>query len=1156
MTEKQDLEISNKIIEEYAGESFPSDFAKLYAHHSRLQAKKEGLKSWNDKMFESQLNRTLLLIEYANAQRNVDNNKFKNALKRAGELLEWLAHPEINKNHLPLYLLSAACYQLAEYPARGLGVLNKYDIDNNQSKILQSLLKADFKNIITLLSNYYTNNLNNAITNVDNNESQNLSLQQFIINETIRIIGIIYSYFRWGDEDRLDIAMKKFEAIEKFMLHGKDSFSWILCRLCNQVIKVYFETSLRRWIQKLKETVNDDGKKALDLYLKLNFLENKTLAWTSQIIGIKELAKSESFLLCTPTGSGKTTIAELAIIQNLLSKNISDNSINNSIALYIVPKRALAAEVEFKLSKILTKNLNTNIQITSLYGGNDYGPVEISITEAVHPFVLICTQEKTDALIRLFGNEFLERIKLVIIDEAHNINSEDSRAFCLETLIIRLKMKLKENTRFIGLSAIADGIEKSLSAFISSKDKPIKSDYRSTRQTIGRLYYSPHGAYEQYVDIIDGKIVKLENEEKQSPYILNPIERCPFHEKYNNYEKSIQKMRPRLFWAALNYATQNNKNKNKTVLISILSIENISSQYANPFLKYLEEDLSTIKNIPQYFTAPTSDKLILYNKALTICKDYFGEDSVEYKLLKKGVVLHHGKMPGRLGRILVQLVEQNIINVVLANSTLIEGINLPFEIILLPYASLKRNPHVKNDDSLIDINSFKNLIGRAGRPCLTTEGQTYILLPQGEKQLRYLHQNYEGILNEFINSSQNSETSALFKLLEMIYNKWQEITQETCPQKFIEWIENARPIDDNNEATDALDHLDEFLLSAIEEIDSSTNINDLEDKISKIWGNTYANYINNKNSVFLKEIIIHRSCAILTKIYPDKEKRKYFYKVSLTPKITMELTAKYSEIYKILKEGESYFSLENNCRISYIMKIVQIFNEIEKIKIDKKFETIKKHIEWWFSTDKTLFTGTASNHYDFISKEFLYKFTRNIGAFISLCLLNKDDLNGNQKEKTGLPWIIFWLKDIITWGTLDPVTAYVMANNTSIITRKDAQNIAQDYYNAYIHINDDEIFNPEMIKKWYQEYRLQYNETFEKKYVHNINKMKVELYRDPILYTQPKYRVIPVMKNDKMYWIDVAGYIMAVSDVNDINIHKNDYILYSKEKCIVSNKYI
>lgn len=165
----------------------------------------------------------------------------------------------------------------------------------------------------------------------------------------------------------------------------------------------------------------------------------------------------------------------------------------------------------------------------------------------------------------------------------------------------------------------------------------------------------------------------------------------------------------------------------------------------------------------------------------------------------------------------------------------------------------------------------------------------------------------------------------------------------------------------------------------------------------------------------------------------------------------MELTAKYSEIHKLFKAGESYFSLGNNCRINYIMKIVQIFNEIEKIKIDKKFETIKKHIEWWFATDKMLFTGTASNHYDFISKEFLYKFTRNISAFVSLCLLDKVALKGNQKEKTGLPWIIFWLKDIITWGTLDPVTAYVMANDTSIITRKDAQNIAQDYYNTYIH---------------------------------------------------------------------------------------------------------
>ncbi|BAZ05960.1 hypothetical protein [Calothrix sp. NIES-3974] len=41
----------------------------------------------------------------------------------------------------------------------------------------------------------------------------------------------------------------------------------------------------------------------------------KTLAWRSQICGIERLATAESFALCTPTGSGKTRIAELAILQ-------------------------------------------------------------------------------------------------------------------------------------------------------------------------------------------------------------------------------------------------------------------------------------------------------------------------------------------------------------------------------------------------------------------------------------------------------------------------------------------------------------------------------------------------------------------------------------------------------------------------------------------------------------------------------------------------------------------------------------------------------------------------------------------------------------------------------------------------------------------------
>ena len=34
--------------------------------------------------------------------------------------------------------------------------------------------------------------------------------------------------------------------------------------------------------------------------------------------------------------------------------------------------------------------------------------------------------------------------------------------------------------------------------------------------------------------------------------------------------------------------------------------------------------------------------------------------------------------------------------------------------------------------------------------------------------------------------------------------------------------------------------------------------------------------------------------------------------------------------------------------------------------------------------------------------------------------------------RSGLPWIAFWLKELITWGTLDPVAAVLLARGDAI----------------------------------------------------------------------------------------------------------------------------
>lgn len=91
-----------------------------------------------------------------------------------------------------------------------------------------------------------------------------------------------------------------------------------------------------------------------------------------------------------------------------------------------MPSRALAAEVEAKLSRVL-RNLNEPpINVTGLYGGTDWGPTDAWLTSE-NQTVLICTHEKAEALIRFLGPLFLHKVSLVVIDEAHAIQFDGSR---------------------------------------------------------------------------------------------------------------------------------------------------------------------------------------------------------------------------------------------------------------------------------------------------------------------------------------------------------------------------------------------------------------------------------------------------------------------------------------------------------------------------------------------------------------------------------------------------------------------------------------------------------------------------------------------------------------------------------------------------------
>src|SRR3546814_749852 len=152
-------------------------------------------------------------------------------------------------------------------------------------------------------------------------------------------------------------------------------------------------------------------------YARDQFSLGRGILWTSQLHGIERLLHTSSFALCTPTGSGKTLVANLALLKELLLRDHDDGL--GPLALYIVPSRALAVEVEAKLSS----ELRGDVIVTGLYGGADWGITDVWLTSE-EPVVLIVTVEKADALLRYLGSILLTRLTLLIIDEAHQVVPE------------------------------------------------------------------------------------------------------------------------------------------------------------------------------------------------------------------------------------------------------------------------------------------------------------------------------------------------------------------------------------------------------------------------------------------------------------------------------------------------------------------------------------------------------------------------------------------------------------------------------------------------------------------------------------------------------------------------------------------------------------
>jgi helicase len=189
----------------------------------------------------------------------------------------------------------------------------------------------------------------------------------------------------------------------------------------------------------------------------------------------KGLLEGENILVAAPTASGKTLIAEMAIIRSVLK---------GGKAVYIVPLRALASEKYESFSAF--RELGINVGIST--GDFDVKEEWLGTND-----IIVVTSEKMDSLMR---NEvsWVNEISVIVVDEIHLIDSA-SRGPTLE--ITLAKLMRETDAQIIALSAtiknaqeLADWLDAEL---VQSDWRPVELRegifLKTTESNRGMIYF-------------------------------------------------------------------------------------------------------------------------------------------------------------------------------------------------------------------------------------------------------------------------------------------------------------------------------------------------------------------------------------------------------------------------------------------------------------------------------------------------------------------------------------------------------------------------------------------------------------------------------------------------------------------------------------------
>ncbi|ODO08415.1 ATP-dependent DNA helicase HFM1/MER3 [Cryptococcus wingfieldii CBS 7118] len=495
-------------------------------------------------------------------------------------------------------------------------------------------------------------------------------------------------------------------------------------------------------------------------------------------------SSDENLVVSAPTGSGKTTIFELAFL-HCLSYKTPDDSIK-PLAIYIAPTKALCNEKAKDWQERMGVAL-PDVICVEITG--DYGNASTIYNSIRGADLIVTTPEKFDSMTRRSRNmeNMAHRLRLIMIDEVHILR--ESRGATLEVVISRMK-GLGKGIRFVALSATVPNIDD-----IARWLGPARYEYGQLSRgvIIGKDLDKKKTQGETNVDDMPmAKVYKFGEEFRPVP-----LSRETYGiDSGGNDWALASRMDKELFPILLKHAA------GQPVLVFCPTRKSCQATADLIFSMYEE---SRAKGLKLPWQHPPGVRLDLQDKRIS-------------ELSTCGIAVHHAGLDYGDRRAIEDGFRDGKLHMIASTSTLAVGVNLPAHTVVIKGVMAWQGPATGfKEYSDIDI---QQMMGRAGRPQYDKSGVVVVMCERSkvrkyETMLRSqtvlescLHEN----LTEYINSEIGLGTITSVYSAQEWYSSFFHIRIQQNPRYYA--LSNAKDKPAHDSWEEWLDHyVEEALLN-------------------------------------------------------------------------------------------------------------------------------------------------------------------------------------------------------------------------------------------------------------------------------------------------------------------------------------------------------